>query len=79
MNREEEIKQIVEMLFNRFGSFKLSKCQTARVVGVSTSTIDRYRKAGTGIRFQQETETSNVFYKVHAIAEYIVMNDIKVV
>jgi methylphosphotriester-DNA--protein-cysteine methyltransferase len=79
MEKQEEIKQIVEILFNRFGSFKLSKCQAARVVGVSTSTVDRQRKAGTGIRFQQETETSNVFYKIHAIAEYIVMNDIKVV
>ena len=79
MEKQEEIKQIVEILFNRFGSFKLSKCQTARVVGVSTSTIDRHRKAGTGIRYQQDTSTSNIYYSLSSIAEYIVNNDIQTI
>lgn len=79
MEKQEEIKQIVELLFNKYGSFKLSKGQTARVIGISCSSLDRARKAGTGIPYQQENSTSNIYYKLSSIAQYIVDNDIQTI
>jgi len=75
--REKEIQRIEEMLFNKYGVFKLSKKQAAFVIGVSTSSLDRDRKAGIGIKYQQRTETSNVYYRIGSIAEYLVDNDIQ--
>lgn len=77
--KEKEIQRIEDMLFAKYGTFKLSKKQTAFVVGISTSTLDRQRKAGVGIRYQQDTETSNIYYRTKRIAEHIVLSDIQTI
>lgn len=76
--REKEIQRIEDMLFRKYGTFKLSKKQTAFVVGVSTSSLDRDRKAGVGIKYQQRTEVSNVYYRTRSIAEHLIDEDIQV-
>ncbi len=77
MTKQEQIKHITELLFSKYGAFKLNKGQTAKVFGISTSTLDRQRVSGTGIPYQQATETSNVYYTISSIAEYLVENNIK--
>lgn len=82
MNTQEtanpEILKIVDLLFTKYSTILLSKKQTAFITNRSISSLDRDRKEGIGIKYIKETETSNVYYSIYDIAEYIVESKIKI-
>lgn len=79
MTATEEKKKIIEILYKQFGSFKLSKGQSARILGISISSLDRQRKSGVGMSYSQQNKTSSVYYRLKVIADYIVDNDIQTI
>lgn len=72
-----EVLKIIDLLFSKYSTILLSKKQTAFITNQSVSSLDRDRKQGIGIEYIQETETSNVYYSIYSIAEYLVAKKIK--
>lgn len=75
MTNQEQSK-IVDLLFAKYSKIMLSKRETSAVTGLSISTLDRLRRDGLGIEYIQPTDTSNVYYSIHSISEYLVRNKI---
>jgi len=67
-------KMITDMLFNKYGSLDLSRGETATVLGISSSTLDRLKKEGTGPVWSKKGNTHNarVVYAIDHIANYMV-------
>lgn len=74
-----EVLKIVDLLFSKYSKVLLNKQETAFLVGCSISTLDRLRKIGRGVEFVQETDTSNVYYSIYSIAQWLSQNKIKTV
>lgn len=72
-----EVLKIVDLLFKTYKCVLLSKKQCAWVTNQSVSNLDRDRLAGRGIQFLQQTPTSNVYYSIYDIAEYIYKSKIQ--
>ncbi len=62
------------MLFKRYGSLELSRGETATVLGISTSTLDRLIKDGAGPQWSKKGNTTNarVTYAIDHVADYMV-------
>ncbi len=71
---ENRKKMITEMLFRKYGSLELSRGETATVLGISTSTLDRLLKDGTGPKWSKKGNQRNgrVVYAIDHIADYMV-------
>ena len=77
MNIEEEIEKY-EKEIKALGLSKglnLNSKQTAQVIGVSPSTIEKWRKEGIGI--DHIIVGGRCFYAIRAIARFQVLNQIK--
>lgn len=71
---DEYKEQIVNRLFNKYGSLVLDRGKTSEAVDKSTSTLDRWRKKGINLEWRKVGESTNspIEYTLEAIAEYIV-------
>lgn len=71
---ENRKKMITEMLFNKYGALELSRGETATVLGISTSTLDRLLKEGKGPKWSKKgnKHNSRVVYAIDHIADYLV-------
>ncbi|MDN5045403.1 DNA-binding protein [Aliarcobacter butzleri] len=77
MNIEEEINQKIEEI-NSLGfkdKINLNVKETARVLGVSSSSLDNYRKMGIGVDYIEVG--SRILYPKRAIGEYLVRSLIR--
>jgi hypothetical protein len=77
MNIEEEIEKY-EKEIKALGLTKglnLNSKQTAQVIGVSPSTIEKWRKEGVGI--DHIIVVGRVMYPIRAISKFQVLNQIK--
>lgn len=78
MNIEEEIEKY-EKEIKALGLTKglnLNSKQTAQVIGVSPSTIEKWRKEGVGI--DHIIVVGRVMYPIRAISKFQVLNQIKI-
>lgn len=77
MNLEERIKEIIEDI-NSLGykdKINLNSSEVAKVLGVSPSSIDNYRKQGIAIDYIELG--GRYIYPKRAIAEFLARNIIK--
>lgn len=75
MNTEANRKQMmINLIFKRFGALELDRKNTAAVMGVSTSTLARFKRDGVGPKWSKcnESRTTKVTYAIDDIAEYMV-------
>jgi len=72
-----EIKSnLFNLLYDKHGAVILSKKDTAKILNMGVSTLDKLRAEGRGPSYKQEG-LSNVKYNLHAIIEYILKDEIK--
>jgi len=67
VNNEEEI--IFKTLYTKHNKMALSKKEMSLESGLSTSTLDRLRKAGLGCSYIKE-KNGDVFYPLTELAKY---------
>lgn len=77
MNVDEEIEKYQQEIKDlKLGKgLNLNSKQTAQVIGVSPSTIEKWRKDGVGIDYIMTA--GRVMYPIRAIAKYQVLRQIK--
>lgn len=77
MNIEEEIKKYEEEIkaLNLTKGLNLNSKQTAQVIGVAQSTVEKWRVEGIGIQYISVGK--RVMYPIRAIAKWQVLNQIK--
>ncbi len=71
---ENRKKMITEMLFGKYNALELSRGETATVLGISTSTLDRLLKKGKGPKWSKKGTAHNarIVYAIDHIADYMV-------
>lgn len=74
-------KQLMEMLYSKYGSLLLSRKQCAEATGCSTAKLDRLKKIGLGPQYIKQKEFGNgtVQYPIDAVVDYIVSQQVKTV
>jgi len=62
------------MLFHKYNALELSRSETATVLGISTSTLDRLLKKGRGPQWAKKGMAPNarIVYAIDHIADYMV-------
>lgn len=74
MTSQERRKELINLLYQKYGSLNLTREQTAESIGSSTATLDRIRKAGLGPKYFKDGASSKnamVRYPIDAVVEYI--------
>lgn len=74
MSMEE--KTLLEMLYQKYQKMLLSKLECAKEIGVSCSSLDRYRKKAIGMQYIKQDD-GNIYYPITEIVKYIVRTQIK--
>ncbi len=77
INREESIQSFIKEI-NELGYKKQMNLKTAdvsRILGVSNSTFEKWRKEGIGIDYNQVGK--RIFYSKQAISEWLLRTRIK--
>ena len=84
MNIEEEIRKYEEEIksLNLTKGLNLNSKQTAQVIGVATSTIEKWRVEGTGIEYVAvpcfgKKKMARCLYPIRNIAKWMVLNQIR--
>lgn len=74
----QTIKELTEHLYLHSGTYLLSKKDTAKIIGVSISSLDRLKEQGVGPKYKKtgNAKNSTVKYPIQAIAEYIINNNV---
>lgn len=73
-------KQLIEMLYAKYGSLLLSRKQCAEVTNCSTAKLDRLKKVGLGPQYVKQDvagKNSTVQYPIDAVVDYIVLQQVK--
>ncbi|MDD3769807.1 MAG: hypothetical protein PHV10_04270 [Sulfuricurvum sp.] len=73
-------KQLLDMLYSKYGSLLLSRKQCAEVAGCSTAKLDRLKNAGLGpkyIKKKGKGKNGTVQYPIDAVIDYIVSQQVK--
>ena len=73
-------QEIKTLIFQKYGSFLLTRKQVAEALNKSVATIDRWKQQGIYLEYKKLGKAKNapVEYPIDTIAEYIVNNNIKV-
>jgi len=72
-----EIKSnLFNILYEKYGAVILSKKDTAKILNLGVSTLDKLRAEGRGPAYKQ-SGLSNVKYNLHSIVEYILKDEIQ--
>lgn len=79
MNEKEKYKEEKERLSEKYDSSFLSREQAAKELNMSISSLDRLKKKGYGPSYSKDNGAKNnsVRYPIYAVAEYIVLKNIK--
>lgn len=80
MGNIERKKELIQLLFQKYGSLLLTREQTAESIGSSTATLDRIRKAGLGPKYLKDgglSKNGMVRYPIDAVVEYILSTQVK--
>lgn len=80
MTSLERRKELINLLFQKYGSLNLTREQTAESIGSSTATLDRIRKAGLGPKYHKDGVSSKngmVRYPIDSVVDYILSAQVK--
>lgn len=80
MTSLERRKELINLLFQKYGSLNLTREQTAESIGSSTATLDRIRKAGLGPKYHKDGVSSKngmVRYTIDAVVDYILSTQVQ--
>lgn len=80
MTNQERRKELINLLFQKYGSLNLTREQTAESIGSSTATLDRIRKAGIGPKYLKDGISSKngmIRYPIDAVVEYVLSAQIQ--
>ena len=67
---------LFNILYEKYGAVILSKKDTAKILNLGVSTLDKLRSEGRGPAYKQ-SGLSNVKYNLHSIVEYILKDEIQ--
>jgi|688.fasta_scaffold226930_2 hypothetical protein len=73
-------KQLIEMLYTKYGSLLLSRKQCAEATNCSTAKLDRLKKIGLGPQYVKKNDAgknSTVQYPIDAVVDYILSAQVK--
>ena len=76
----QKSKEILELLYKKYGTMILSRKQVCKILGISTATLDRRKAKGEGPVFKKngnDGSNASVEYSLNSVVHYIVSNDIK--
>lgn len=80
MNTIDEIKEIIHILFLKYGSLTLNTAQTVEVTQRSEMSLKRDRRLGVGIPYTKlgaKSGSDKALYNIADIAKYVVSKKIK--
>lgn len=73
-------KELLELLFTKYDSLTLTREQCAKIIGCSTSKLDRLKEEGVGPQYIKKKEKNGtVQYPIDAVVDYIVSQQVKTV
>lgn len=75
MTHEYRKKELVQLLYDKYGTLLLSRKQAAEATNNSLSSLDRYKAEGCKIDYikdEAKGKNSRVQYAIDEIAEYII-------
>ena len=67
---------LFRLLYKEYGAVILSKKQTAKILNMGVSTLDKLRSECKGPNYKQDG-LSNVKYNLHSIVDYILDSEIQ--
>ncbi len=75
-------KDLLKLIFDKYGTLSLNRKQSALTVGVSIATLDRMANKGVGPSYKKVETTSKsnngaVRYPLHELVKYIVNGNIQ--
>lgn len=78
MNIEERKQMLMDVLFKRYGSLRLGRESTGKVLGISSSSLDRLKAKGLGPKWSKDGQFINgkVTYAIDDIVDYIIEQNI---
>jgi len=76
----KEQKEMEDRIENRYGTLVLSRNQVSKILNRSTTTIDRWRKAGIKLEYSKigDAKNTTIEYSISEVAKYIISNKVKV-
>lgn len=80
MTQNERKKELLQLLFQKYGSLLLTREQTAEALNISTASLDRMKQNGVGIQYQKDSRSGKngkVRYPIDSVAEFIVQSNIQ--
>lgn len=79
--QKQKYQEEKDRLIKKYDSSFLSREQTAKELKMSDSTLDRLKKKGYGPLYSKDkgAKNSSVRYPIYAVAEYIVLKNIKTI
>lgn len=63
-------KEMVDYLFSKYNKMIFSRKEASRILGISTSNLDRKRKNGS-IKTLQENDEGSVYFPIQELARYL--------
>ena len=69
-------KQLLDTLYQKYGSMTVGKKEAAEIVGRSRASMDNDRATGTGIPYFQQG-LGNVKYALHELVKHLVHDSVK--
>lgn len=80
MSQQERRKELLQLLFQKYGSLLLTREQVSETLNISTASLDRMKQDGIGVQYQkngQVGKNGKVRYPIDAVAEFIVQSNIQ--
>lgn len=80
MGNNERKKDLIQLLFQKYGSLLLTREQVAEALNISTASLDRMKQNGVGIQYQkdgQSDKNGKIRYPIDSVAEFIVMSNVQ--
>lgn len=80
MNESEMIREEVNLIIKEYGSRILSEKNVCKIIGKSSATLGRWRKAGINLEYRKTGSSNNspIEYPVRGVAQYLIENFNKV-
>ena len=80
ITKDQDIKMLVSVLFDKRGKIALSPKEVAEIIGVSESTLEKDRAENIGIPYTRVNgkQKGKPLYTLTAIAKTLIDNEIKI-
>ncbi|MDD3476293.1 MAG: hypothetical protein PHI38_05445 [Sulfurimonas sp.] len=74
-------QEIRNLIYKKYGTFLLSRQQTAEVLNKSVATIDRWKKQGLHLEYKKlgKSKNATIEYPIDSVVNYILNNNQKIV